>query len=609
MLRNLRLSSISMLVPLLGGLGLAASACSTADVTDPPISSAREDDSSDVGLVSDASSGGETPKESDTRSSPGDEPDCPRDRRCTTPGARTCRGSAPYECRARSATCNLWMKVETCSDNETCQKGACRADCFDQCPERNRTRCLNERVQTCGDFDEDTCLEWDSGMACESKQTCSDGRCVQACSDRCEQGTKRCANDTVQVCADSDEDDCFEWIEGAVCKEGTTCSSGSCVVECRNQCGQGETRCKNDEVETCDDYDDDSCLEWAITKTCGDSQVCSEGQCTRGCSDQCSMQGAKRCSNDDVQTCGDYDMDACLEWGDTTPCGSGKTCSSGQCVGGCNDQCSQKNATRCNNGEVETCGDYDMDACLEWGNATDCGSGKTCSNGSCTPASGCSDQCGSKGTRQCAGHGYEACSDSDGDGCLEWSAKQYCSAGELCQSGSCQAVSTPPSQPVISEVFYDQTGADTDVFIEIAGPKNTDLSGFSLVGVNGNDGSEYADIVLKGTTDSNGLFLVAYDQASSTLKSKAQQVSSEADLQNAPDNVQLKWGSTVVDALGYGSFGGSATFAGEGMPAPDVDAGESLARYGTTTDADDNSADFYVNGSPSPGQLNAKVKP
>ncbi len=136
---------------------------------------------------------------------------------------------------------------------------------------------------------------------------------------------------------------------------------------------------------------------------------------------------------------------------------------------------------------------------------------------------------------------------------------------------------------------------------------NTDLSGFEIVGLNGHDGTEYADIVLKGETDHNGVFLVVYDKASSSLISKAQQVSSEADLQNGPDNVQLRWGSTEVDAVGYGDFA-NATFKGEISHHPDVSPGQSLARYGTDTDTNDNSADFYASDSPTPGESNAKSK-
>ncbi len=164
------------------------------------------------------------------------------------------------------------------------------------------------------------------------------------------------------------------------------------------------------------------------------------------------------------------------------------------------------------------------------------------------------------------------------------------------------------TQPVISEVLYDGPSRDEDVFIEIKAQPNTDLSGLKIVGINGNGGGTYDELSLQGTTDANGFYLIVYDQASSSLQNKAQQIASEANLQNGPDNVQLRRGSTIVDALGYGDFS-SATFAGEGNPHPDVSPGESVARYGSDIDTDDNAADFYAETSPTPGEPNTKTSP
>jgi hypothetical protein len=64
--------------------------------------------------------------------------------------------------------------------------------------------------------------------------------------------------------------------------------------------------------------------------------------------------------------------------------------------------------------------------------------------------------------------------------------------------------------------------------------------------------------------------------------------------------VLLRDANGVVDALGYGVFGAGETYAGEGAPAPDVAAGESLARVFANVDTDDNAADF-LGGAPTPG--------
>jgi len=58
----------------------------------------------------------------------------------------------------------------------------------------------------------------------------------------------------------------------------------------------------------------------------------------------------------------------------------------------------------------------------------------------------------------------------------------------------------------------------------------------------------------------------------------------------------------VLDALAYGDFGPGDVSAGEGVPAPDAPAGQSLARVFADLDTDDNAVDFEVLALPTPGQ-------
>jgi len=73
------------------------------------------------------------------------------------------------------------------------------------------------------------------------------------------------------------------------------------------------------------------------------------------------------------------------------------------------------------------------------------------------------------------------------------------------------------------------------------------------------------------------------------------------DFQNGPDGIVLRSAAGVVDAIGYGVFGPSEFFAGEGLPAPDVPAGSSLARRFANVDTDDNAADWVALATPTPG--------
>ena len=53
--------------------------------------------------------------------------------------------------------------------------------------------------------------------------------------------------------------------------------------------------------------------------------------------------------------------------------------------------------------------------------------------------------------------------------------------------------------------------------------------------------------------------------------------------------------------MGYGVFGLGEVFAGEGAPAPDPAAGQSIARLFANLDTDDNAGDFAALASPTPG--------
>mgnify|MGYP005625398913 CR=1 FL=1 len=79
----------------------------------------------------------------------------------------------------------------------------------------------------------------------------------------------------------------------------------------------------------------------------------------------------------------------------------------------------------------------------------------------------------------------------------------------------------------INEIHYDNSGADVGEAIEIAGPANTDISSWSIVLYNGNDGKSYKTYPLTGTlADSgNGFGFVKIDTK---------------DIQNgAPDGIAL----------------------------------------------------------------------
>jgi len=155
--------------------------------------------------------------------------------------------------------------------------------------------------------------------------------------------------------------------------------------------------------------------------------------------------------------------------------------------------------------------------------------------------------------------------------------------------------------PTLNEVYYDAVAADaTEAFTEIFAPAGMDLSGWSLVGINGADGNVYQTVNLTGAfVPLDGILVVATSQAAGMV-ALVQDFVGNVDWQNGPDAVRLVDPTgLVVDALQYGDAG--AFNAGEGNYAIDVPAGKSLSRDGFGTDTDDNFADFRVLDIPTPG--------
>ena len=155
--------------------------------------------------------------------------------------------------------------------------------------------------------------------------------------------------------------------------------------------------------------------------------------------------------------------------------------------------------------------------------------------------------------------------------------------------------------PVISEVFYDAVGSDDgQSFVELYGAAGTSLDALVIEGMNGADGAVTHTLTLTGSFGADGLFVVAdRTSAGTTLVSDADLLL-DFDFQNGPDAVQLRNAAGVLDALGYGVFAAGEVNAGEGAPAVDPPAGQSVARRFVNVDTNDNAADFLASA-PTPG--------
>ena len=204
---------------------------------------------------------------------------------CTEADATKCEGDTTVvTCAADhdEDSCLEWGAPSECADGETCSGGLCAALCKNECTEDGAETCEANGVKACGNYDEDECLEWGTVTPCVEGQTCSNGKCDTLCTDECdEDAVTQCSGAGVETCGNHDEDSCLEWGTVVACPAGETCSSGACTPaeDCTNECDSADNTCDGNSVIECGDFDDDVCLELGTPVFCGLGQVCEAGAC------------------------------------------------------------------------------------------------------------------------------------------------------------------------------------------------------------------------------------------------------------------------------------------------------------------------------------------
>ncbi len=152
----------------------------------------------------------------------------------------------------------------------------------------------------------------------------------------------------------------------------------------------------------------------------------------------------------------------------------------------------------------------------------------------------------------------------------------------------------------INEFHYDNDGADTGEFVEVAGPAGTDLSEWTVYGYNGSDGGTYDNVSLSGTIpdQENGFGTVS--------------VSFEGLQNGSPDGIALTDDAdALIQFLSYEGTFTATDGPANGTTSEDVGVeetastpvGESLQLEGTGTTY----ADFTWTGpaTDSPGSVNS----
>jgi cysteine-rich repeat protein len=175
---------------------------------------------------------------------------------------------------------------------------------------------------------------------------------------------------------------------------------------------------------------------------------------------------------------------------------------------------------------------------------------------------------------------------------------------------------------VINEVDYDQPSADTAEFVEIYNGTGADvnLTGKSLVLVNGTNGATYATIPLgpAGTLAAGGYLVIGQQPALDAAPAEALKILFTGGVQNGdPDGAALidTTTNTFIDKLSYGGSILNATIAGLGTglslvegtatTAKDVGSGAgAIARNPNGADTDNAATDWAFTTTPTPGAAN-----
>lgn len=143
-----------------------------------------------------------------------------------------------------------------CGQDQFCNLGACVARCNHECRTQGELRCADapeNGAVNCGNHDTDVCLEWGGLVACGAGDTCSGGACSNTCDNECQtDGQSECddGRDGFKTCGDYDDDACLEWSAVTECGSDEICQDGACEAGCI----EPDEDCK--EWDDCCDYPD-----------------------------------------------------------------------------------------------------------------------------------------------------------------------------------------------------------------------------------------------------------------------------------------------------------------------------------------------------------------
>ena len=146
-----------------------------------------------------------------------------------TEGEKICEGTGYKECKKGEDGCTAWSDVQACPEGQSCSNNACAVvdTCTPECSAENLRECSGNGYHVCTNVD--GCLKWGDVVACDTE--CDSGACKDsgiACENECEANAVVCEGNGYKSCGQFDEDTCLEWSEVTACSDQQTCEKGVC---------------------------------------------------------------------------------------------------------------------------------------------------------------------------------------------------------------------------------------------------------------------------------------------------------------------------------------------------------------------------------------------
>ncbi|MGD9021618.1 MAG: lamin tail domain-containing protein, partial [Lysobacterales bacterium] len=179
-----------------------------------------------------------------------------------------------------------------------------------------------------------------------------------------------------------------------------------------------------------------------------------------------------------------------------------------------------------------------------------------------------------------------------------WMIGPFDPAGGDDTPGAANDCPVPEGGLVINEIDYDQSGTDASEFIEIANTGDTpvDLTGHSLVLVNGSNDTPYKTIDLPAVSLAAGDYFVVCGIADNVYNCDLDVTPDTNLVQNgSPDAVALYFSDALLDTVSYEGDTGAPYTEGSGAGLQDSTADYTgISRFPDGSDTDVNNVDFSL---------------